>query len=362
MVRYQLNREIIRKYLWELGIPMSVIIQFIATVISKILSKLFSLATVTFMGRMPSKDDSKVSLSALLSFYWLILCVGLILPSAVKSFIPFAPDDKTTIRFMTAGLVLLIPLIVGWVTTRIENYKDKSSRSFPHQLLMGYPYTMILGFLVVSLIITVPILKAPYIIYKNYLDSIKVMIHKGNFEKAILQVQQILTEREIRTKVETPPAIMQWLFKLLVWIEGEIFHQHMSKEMKVLKGEFAHKDFQINIYASDIAIIGKRSIATKIRAILSEELDEQNMYFSWDVQAHKIEDQIREYQQALSDEEEIPFTSIKELNENLKSLSLSEEEWNAIRRQLYQLESEILKKMYNRIPSIVTAEESTYVE
>lgn len=313
------------------------LLKFIMGMSSKLLSKLFSFATMSFLGRVPSKDDSKVSFIGVLSFYWLLIGFSILFPHYLSNIILFAPKDPKIVRAISIFIFILIPLVCGWTTTKVSNYK-KEKRPLWKQLVMGYPYAFTLGFLVIGLILTIPIIKAPYFLYMYYLDSIKIMIHKGNYDDAIQEITSILKEHGIEGEVSYPPKLLWWQFMALIWVEGEIFHNEMSKEMKVIKGTHSEQHFQIIVHATDVAITARRGLATKIRAILSENLSEENMYFSWDEKGHEIEDKIKEYKQNLASDETIEENKVQQLVEDLREVGLSQEEWSAIRKQIFKLE------------------------
>ncbi|MFY4774310.1 hypothetical protein [Metabacillus sp. RGM 3146] len=313
------------------------LLKFIMGMSSELLSKLFSFATMSFLGRVPSKDDSKVSFIGVLSFYWLLIGFSIIFPQYLSNIILFAPKDPRIVRIISILIFILIPLICGWTTTKVSNY-NRQKRVMWKQLLMGYPYALVLGFLVIGLIITVPIVKAPYFLYMYYLDSIKMMIHKGNYDGAIKEIMSILREHGIKGEVSDPPKLLWWQFIALIWVEGEIFHHEMSKEMKMIKGTHKDQHFQILLHATDVAITAKRGLATKIRAILAENLSEENMYFSWDEKGHEIEDKIKEYKRKLVNDKNIESADVQELVEELREVGLSQEEWSAIRKQIFKLE------------------------
>ncbi|MTH53277.1 hypothetical protein GKZ89_07605 [Bacillus mangrovi] len=312
------------------------LIQSIIAFASKALSKLFSFATASFLGRVPSRDDSKVSFIGVVSFYWLLVLITFIFPLATRSLIPFAPDNQIAVRIIAAALLAGIPLLNGWVTTRVENY-SREKRPYWKQILMGYPITIIMGFLVVSLVISIPIMKAPYFIHRYYLDTIKIMIKKEKFEDAFDQIKEILESCQIRE--EKPPKLLQWQFKFLTWVHSEIFHMPMSREMRVIKGEDYGQYFQIILYAHDIAITSDRKTATKLRSILAEELNEENLYFSWDEPSHEVEDAILDCKKRIQNGEKLNPGVFSELAEKIKHTGLSQEEWNSIRRQIYKLEA-----------------------
>jgi len=115
---------------------------------------------------------------------------------------------------------------------------------------------------------------------------------------------------------------------------GQIFRRTMSRKMKVLSGHIDEdRWFEVTLHATDLSVIGRKEETTYIMAILSEELDERNLYFSWDDSSQALEDRIRHAQDAVERGEDLDPQVISELCEDLRERALSTEEWNAIRRQ-----------------------------
>ncbi|HET7615958.1 MAG TPA: hypothetical protein VFK27_03285 [Bacillales bacterium] len=99
---------------------MPILLRFVISVIAKTFSKLFSLATVTFLGRVPSRDDSKISFIGVLSLYWLFLFISLFSPYLASIVVPFVPNDPILIQFASICALVAIPIVVGWVTLKME--------------------------------------------------------------------------------------------------------------------------------------------------------------------------------------------------------------------------------------------------
>lgn len=328
---------------------MPVLFRFLIAVFAKIFSKLFSLATAVFLGKAPSRDDSKISLIGVLSLYWLFVVVSLLSPALANAAVPFLPNNPIVIQISSVCLLIAIPLIVGWITTKLQNY-DKKETPIKKQLLMAYPYTVLLGFLMIALIVSVPIIKAPLLLKGYKVENLKVMIHKGKYEEALGQIKNILSKYEMRTRFREPHKVLIALQMILVWVLESIFKRHMSKNMKIIEGKSRRQSFQITVHATDISIAANRETAGEVTALLSEELDESFMYFSWDDESQKVEDRIEELSTAIKDGQAVEETEIMELNAQLRTLGLSKEDWNALRRQLYRLECECLRKKEPVLP------------
>ncbi|HVM20108.1 MAG TPA: hypothetical protein VM307_09125 [Egibacteraceae bacterium] len=313
------------------------ILRFISLGFVKTLTKIFGLATMTFFGRLPSRDDDKVSLIGLLSLWWLGLIVSAIFPPVAEALIPFLPDDEALLRGVSIALVVAIPLLVGWLVTRMHNY-DSDKSSLGREMLHAFMYCGVIGGLVVLLVVVVPVVKASYILRRFEMKNIAIMVKQGGYDDVLQQIRDAFERHGIETSVEDPHRIIRFIFCKLVWIEGRIFRRDMVEKMKIVRGEVQGNWFEVTLHAADISIIGQKDATTHAMAVLSEELDETYVYFSWDDDGQQLEDRILAAQRRVSDGEPVDDEQIAQMCDDLRRLALESEEWDAIRRQIYRVE------------------------
>lgn len=306
---------------------------------AKTFSKLFGVATLTFFGRAPSRDDDKVALVGVLSVAWLFIVPAVFLPAYGEAVMPLLPDDETLVRALAVVLSAGIPPLNGYVITRLHNRRDGAKAVAKH-LLYGYGYSLVLGLLVVALVVVVPIVKASYLLRQFDLKHIAVMIDEEHYGEILGEIRDALARHGIDTDVKDPHWAIGRLFAGLVWVEGKIFRrEYMSREMKIVRGELEGGGwFEVTLHATDISILGQKHETTVVVAILSEELDSDHLYFSWDDASQELEDRIRDARHRLQGGQPVEPDEIVVLCEDLRDLELSTEEWNAIRRLLYRLE------------------------
>ncbi|HET7615959.1 MAG TPA: hypothetical protein VFK27_03290 [Bacillales bacterium] len=235
--------------------------------------------------------------------------------------------------------------------TQNGNY-DRRKTSVKKQLMLGYPYTLVLGVLIVLIIIVIPIVKAPILIKRYKVENLKVMIRKGQYEAALSDIEEILQANGIDTKRKKPWQIMSTLFVALVWVLNSIFKRNMSKSMQNIVGTHRRNSFEITVHATDISIAAKRDTTVEIMALLSESLEENHMYFSWDDHSQQIEDRIKQMRENHRNGKPLSQAEVDELAAQLRTLGLSKEEWNAIRRQLYRLECEFHRSRMEKSDSL----------
>lgn len=320
------------------------VFRLVALAIAKTFSKLFGLATMTFFGRLPSKDDDKIAIIGVLSLTWPFIVIGAIEPAFGEMIIPFLPDDEALVRGVAVFLAILIPPFNGWLTTRIENV-DGSRRTVVRRSALGLLYTPLIGLVVMAIIIVVPLLKISYLFRRIELKSIAVMIHDHQYDHVVDHIQEVLARHGIETERQEPEKIIGALFAMLVWLLGDIYRRTMAKDMTIIRGELDSGGwFEVTLHATDISILGQKYETTAIFAILAEELDQRYLYFSWDDSSQALEDRILECQQRMANGAEVSLSEIADLADDLRALSLESEEWNAIRRHIYGLECEYYKQ------------------
>jgi hypothetical protein len=317
----------------------------IGLAIAKTFSKLFGLATVTFFGRLPSRDDSKVGAIGLISVSWLVVLAAIVHPPIGELIFPFF-DDEEVIRALAIGSAIILPLIVGALVHSVHNREqERSGRTLARDLLFGYGYTTVIGGLVALLVLVVPVVKVSYILRLFDLKHLAIMIRIDDYERTVEQLRASLAKHGIETRIERPHWAIYWIFRGLSKIEGRIFRREVAEEMCIVRGDTPDGDkFEVTLHATDISVLGSKKATSLVMAILAEELDEEHVYFSWDDESQALEDRIREAQRRVYEEgEPTSDEELEEISGQLRLLELSSEEWNAIRRQLFKLEAACLR-------------------
>ncbi len=300
------------------------------------------MATLTFFGRIPSQDDSKVSFMGLISLYWMYILVTTVFPDLADTFIPLMPDDDTIVRIASIILIIVIPLINGYISTKLRNRDPDHSKL--KQVFMGYPYTMILGTMSMILLVLIPIIKLPHIIKMHSQQQFAVMIRKGRYDNVLQEVQDTLSRHEIDTKIHDPKKIVWVNFMMLSYVLEHIFNFKIAKKMKYVTASLEKKDVSITVHATDISITGPKQEVCEVKHILSEEMKPVDFYFSWDHELQQIEDNIQEMRHKLENNEDIDMEALDKFTQKLRKASLGNEDWNAIRRQIYKLERDYYKQ------------------
>ena len=317
-------------------------IRFVVFGIAKTLSKLFGLATMSFFGRLPSRDDDKLALIGLLSISWLPIVVAIAVPELGELLIPFAPDDEGTIRLLAAGIAVALPLVVGGIVASLHNQAGRGTGVRLSKVLQGAWYTPAIGGIVVAVVVVVPLVKAGHITRRLDVQRLMVMIPAGAYEDLIEHAAERLRARGVDVERADPNRVIRALFRSLGYVLQHVFHRDVADDLQLLRGRDAEgARFEITVHAADITILARRRAAARIHAVLAEELDERIVYFTWDDASQRLEDRMRELRSRLDAGDEVPLGEAEQLAEELAGLELDKEEWGNVRRNLYRLERDV---------------------
>jgi hypothetical protein len=324
-------------------------IRFIVYGIAKTLSKVFGLATMSFFGRLPSRDDDKIALVGLLSISWVPVLVAVAFPAFGEMIIPFAPDDEGMIRIIAAATAVVLPLTVGVIVALMHNQAHRSTGARLSQVAKGLWYTPLIGLTVSAVVVVVPLVKVTHITRRLDVQRLMVMIPEGGYETVLDHARERLRQRGIEVERRPPNRVIQTLFRLLGFVLQHIFDRDVADDMQLLRGHDVDGGwFEITVHAADISIIGKQRQTCRLHALLAEELDERIVYFTWDDASQELEQRMRELRERLEAGEEVALGDVEQLAEDLAGLEVDKEEWSNIRRNLYRLERDVCRTWVGR--------------
>ena len=323
------------------------LVRFIVMGLAKVLSKLFGLATMTFFGRMPSRDDDKMALVALLSLTWLTAVAAVLYPDLAEM-LPGIPEDDTTRRLIALAVVLVLPLINGAIISRVQNRPGGVVDTLV-QLVAGYLHTAIIGAVVVGAVLVVPLVKASYILRRFETQHLMVMIPEGSYDDAYEHLIDLLEQHDASPERARANPFVRVMFRGLTFVVERIFRRSVASDMRVIRGELGDGGwYEITVHAADITMLGRDTETSMLLPVLADELDERVLYFTWDDASQAVEDRMGECRQRLEDGEDVDPSEVAELAEEVRGLGLDKEEWDALRRNLYRLERDIYRSQARR--------------
>ncbi|QBI18274.1 hypothetical protein ER308_00930 [Egibacter rhizosphaerae] len=316
---------------------MPAVIRLIALAISKTFSKLFGLATITFFGRMPSRDDTKIAAVGLLSLAWIVLPVAVLFPEVGELVLPFLGGDEQLVRTVAAVLLVLVPAVVGGLTAFTVNHRV-AGRSTVGQILKGYVYAPIIAVLVVAVLLVVPIVKLRQVARLRDVRHQTIMVRDDDLAECRDRVEAILQRVGLSTRRTEAELPIRALFRGLAWVLSDIFDRKLDGGMLQLTVGVDEREVELTVHGTDLTAVGPRREVAYVMALLNEGISEAPLYLTWDAPGQDLEDRMLALREALERGEPVDERALGRIAEELRWLALGTEAWDAVRRRLFVLE------------------------
>ena len=310
------------------------ILAFVTRSAGRLLNTAFGWATVMLFGQVPQDRQVYLSIIAFGSVAWIVALVGILFPSLATFLFAFVTVptwiDKRWIRLgMLVGAVL-IPAVVGWLSTRLVDPEERPRRSGPlaRAILKGYPFTLGLALTLVVMTVFAPLLKLRTLARRWTMQHVAVIIKPEDYPDVVSDVQRAL--RAGGLEMEPRPA--NWMLRVPTKLLALSARNSAAPFVADYLTNLVSPRVEVLVHPSDIVIVGAEFDVARARAILAEHLTYTKAYLTWTKEANQIEERLG----ALWRSETSAATARRELAEVdrlLRSQKLAYEEWEVLFRQ-----------------------------
>jgi hypothetical protein len=306
----------------------------------KILNMAFGWATALLFGRVPEDRQIYLSGVAFGSVLWLIALLGVAFPgfaTFLLSFVSPPPWVKPWIRIAMLVAVVVLPALVGWLSTRMVDPEDRPSTL--RAIGRGYPYTVGLALTLVVMTVFAPIMKVRDLIRRWSTEHVPVIIEPEHYPVVVDEVRHALEIGGLASTPRRAPWMLRFPTAILTLFAGRSLGANVP--LQRLVGD----RFQVLIHPSDLVISGREADAAHARAVLGERLTVTHAYLTWTKEANEVEDEIR---RAWHDIGEHRATDVADrlsgVERTLHQLTTPYEEWEVLFRQMLLAQRELLAR------------------
>ncbi len=299
----------------------------------RLLNTAFGWATIMLFGKVPQDRQLYLSAIALGSVVWLVALISVAFPSVGTFLLAFVtlPDwvDRTWIRLAMLTAVILLPALVGWLSTRLVPAEERQRRGVSTwgAVVRGYLYTLGLAMTLVLMIVVAPILKLRNVIRRWTAEHVPVIIEPDAYQDVVDDVEEALNATGVKTRRRPVTWLLRLPTKLLGRAVGRVAAERLTR--------LVNDRIEVLLHPSDIVISGRATDAARVRAILAEHLTYTRAYLTWDKEANEIEDELREiWGPLLAGRTAGLAERLSDLEDRLRDLQVSYEEWEVLFRQI----------------------------
>ena len=306
----------------------------------KLLNMAFGWATVLLFGRVPADRQIYLSGVAFGSVLWLLALVGLAFPTIGAFLLAFVSPPawlKPWIRLILLVAVIVIPALVGWLSTRMVDPEDRPETL--RAIARGYPYTVGLALTLIIMTVFAPIMKVRDLMRHWTTEHIPAIIPPEHYPRVIAEVRQALAIGGLPSTPQPAPWMLRAPTAILTWFAGRSLGGITDVPLQRLVSE----GVEVLLHPSDIVVSGCEADAAHARAVLAEHLTVTHAYLTWTKEANEVEDDIRRAWQALgADRATEAADRLAGVERRLHELRVSYEEWEVLFRQMLLAQRELL--------------------
>lgn len=312
------------------------LLAFVGRFVGKIVQTAFGWATVLLFGRVPESKQLLLSGVALGSIAWIVVLVGVLVPDVgvfLLAAVPapdFVHDDWIRIGMLVAAVVL--PLLVGVAGLfLIDPAERPGGMGRIVQVLRGYPYALVLAFVLVFLLVVAPIRKVRTLI-KRWEDAhVPVVVKPGGYERVADDLEGTLDRAGLPIERGKAPAVLEMPSKLLAAVGGSSVRRLVPDRVVVLKSD----GLEVTIYPSDIGMAGTKERVARSRAAMASALSFTAAYQTVTKEAQEIEDRLAAVDAGGGG---LPWRALDEIDRQLASIVLPHDDWEVLYRIRLQVE------------------------
>lgn len=323
--------------------------------LGRILNTAFGWATILLFGKVPARKQVYLSAASLGSLAWLVAVLGIASPRVAAFLFAFVklPEwfNDAWIRLIMVAVAVLIPPIVGVLSILMLDAEDRP-RGVGGKLkavVRGYPYTIGLSLTFLLMMIFAPIMKLLALKRRWSSQHVAIMVESEDYLSVLADVQAALEEGGVKTERKPATWMLRLPTRILTFFAGSTLASFVASQLTTLEGD----DCEVVLHPADLLVRGREKTVSHLQSILAERLTFTEAYFTYEKEAHEIEDRLRDIWDEIMERGENGSLDRRALHQlqaieaDLRKLELAYDEWEVLFREKLQVERLLLGTAVN---------------
>lgn len=317
----------------------------------KALNTAFGWATIMLFGKVPQDRQIYLSVIAFGSVAWIVAVLGIIFPSFATFLLAFVPlpdwVSRTWVRLAMLAAAIVIPLVVGFVSTRMLALEDRPAGAvaMARESLKGYPYTLALALTLVMMTLLAPVMKVRTIVKRWSTRHVPIIVESEDYLSVVADVEKALESGGFPVQRRQASWMLRYPTKVLTTLAGGAVDDLVADQLTSLESD----RLEVLLHPSDLVISGNEKDAARANAILAQQLAFSRAYMTWDKEANQLEDRLRKVWVTLRQQSKRPGATehaasrLAAVEHDLQQLELPYEEWEVLFREKLMVERALLQ-------------------
>jgi hypothetical protein len=282
-----------------------------------------------------------------LSFTWLIVALGLLIPSITSFLLAATPHppfvNLAWLGFVLVVAVILLPPIVGLIGHLVPAEDERpDGAGVATDVLRGYLLAPLISGLLIFLAGVGMVRKVRSRAHGWSDVHVPIVVKPKGYDQVIDDLTDVLDEAGLRVKATDAP----WVLTLPARLLTAVASSHVRKLRPDRVMELEGRSLRVGVYPSDIAISGPDKELTRARAAILSRLATSAVHLTTSAEAQKVEDRIEKLARPGGGRPG-PLTDaarreIEAIDETLVGLTVPTDEWDILYRLRLQVERDLL--------------------
>ena len=309
----------------------------------KILNAIFGWAVHALFGKTASRDETLLSALVAAAAAWPLLVAGIIAPKVAAFVLAFVPLPSSVpswaVRIVWTVLALAVPVTLG-LTLAARSSGAMRRDPMWKRILRGFPLTLGLAAAFLVMFVTVPILRLISLIRRQKSADIPLVTDADAYHHTAARVVEALNSHGFELHAAEPGWWTKAPTRILSVLGGKAFAGFVPERIEYYEGS----SISLSFYTSGILLRGKGQRLTWAHGLIIETSAQSPGLQTFAPKAQEVERKLRDIWRAF-EADKTPQTqdsylvaSVQDLARRLSSLDVPYDDWQALYRQLLQLE------------------------
>ena len=316
--------------------------------LSKSASFALGWATALYFGQVPGRPGRILSVISLVAAAWVVVIVGFAIPIGGGAALEAAGVigdnfDVEAIHYL--GLVAAVigaPPFVAAAVVFGEFHDDRSIGTWLRLVPVSYPASFMLGLSVLQMVAFTPVLLFQRWRQKRKLVQVPLVMKEGtdddDLTKAVRSALRSIDIDDVSVTEASGPRA--WPMRTIGFPARHLLGA-------VVRGEpmrLAAGGLEIYAYATNVAIMGPKEDAYRVRAAMEREIAFSDAYLTWNEEAQAFEDELMQAHDSANGDIDGLRRRLDKVQARMDTASLNSEDWNVLYRLRLQVEQAVSRR------------------
>jgi hypothetical protein len=304
-------------------------------------------ASSLLFGRVPRSHQIFLVLMMSFSFLWLLLVLGLLVPSIASFLLDATPHppfvDRAWVGLALVLGVLLLPLGVGFAGYLVPaDGQHPGGTAVVRDILRGYLLAPLVSGLLIFLA-GVGMVRKIRSKRHGWSDvHVPIVAKPRGYDQIVEDLGDALASAGLEVTADEAPWVLTLPARLLTAVAGSNVHKLRPDRLI----ELTAPTLRVGVYPSDIAISGPTRDRTRARAAILSRLATTVAHLTTSSEAQKVEDQIKKVaafgRASRGTLGPGAKAGLEEIDAKLLELAVPTDEWDILYRLRLQVERDLL--------------------